>query len=200
MTRHTIGLIVTLALGLLAVPLTAQAQSSTKVPRIGYLAVGTLASHGRLLEAFKQGLRDLGWIEGQTIAIEYRWVTGQMDRLPALAAELVRLPVDLIVTTSTPVSQAAKDATSSIPIVMAVSADPVGTGLVANLARPGGNLTGMSALNPELGGKRFELLQELLPTLSRAAFLLHGGIPPIDSSSRKRRPRPRASASSCSRW
>jgi putative tryptophan/tyrosine transport system substrate-binding protein len=148
-----------------------------QVPRIGYLAVGTAASHGSLLDAFKHGLHELGWIEGQTIAIESRWVAGQMDRLPALAAELVRLPVDLIVTTSTPVSQAAKDATTSIPIVMAVSADPVGTGLVASLARPGGNITGMSSISPELGGKRLELLKALLPTLSRVAFLLHGGDP-----------------------
>lgn len=177
MRHHALRLLLLLALGLLVVPLAVKAQSSTKVPRIGYLAVGTLASHERLLDAFKQGLRDLGWLEGQTIAIEYRWVEGQMDRLPALAAELVRLPVDLIVTTSTPVSQAAKDATSSIPIVMAVSADPVGTGLVASLARPDGNITGMSSISPELGGKRLELLKELLPTLSRVAFLLHGRDP-----------------------
>jgi putative tryptophan/tyrosine transport system substrate-binding protein len=176
MWRSTVGVMVTLVLSILTVRLGTEAQPR-QVPRIGYLAIGTVAPHGSLLDAFKQGLHDLGWIEGQTITIEYRWVAGQMDRLPALAAELVHLQVDCIVTTSTPVSQAAKGATTSIPIVMAVSADPVGTGLVASLARPGGNITGMSALNPELGGKRFELLKDPLPTLSRVAFLLHGGDP-----------------------
>jgi putative ABC transport system substrate-binding protein len=170
-------LLVTLVLSILTALLLGAEAQPRRVPRIGYLAVGTVASHGSLLDAFKQGLHDLGWIEGQTIAIEYRWVEGQMDRLPALAAELVHLQVDCLVTTSTPVSQAAKDATTAIPIVMATSADPVGTGLVASLARPGGNITGMSAINPELEGKRFELLKELLPTLSRVAFLLHGGDP-----------------------
>jgi ABC-type uncharacterized transport system substrate-binding protein len=177
MGRSTVGVLVTLVLSILMALLRGAEAQPRQVPRIGYLAIGTVASHGSLLDAFKQGLHDLGWIEGQTIAIEYRWVEGQMDRLPALAAELVRLPVDLIVTTSTPVSQAAKDATTSIPIVMATSADPVGTGLVASLARPGGNITGMSAINPELEGKRFELLKELLPTLSRVVFLLHGEDP-----------------------
>jgi putative tryptophan/tyrosine transport system substrate-binding protein len=177
MWRSIVGFLVTLVLSILTARLLGAEAQPKQVPRIGYLAIGTVASHGSLLDAFKQGLQDLGWIEGQTIAIEYRWVEGQMDRLPALAAELVRLPVDCLVTTSTPVSQAAKDATTSIPIVMAVSADPVGTGLVASLARPGGNITGMSALNPELAGKRFELLKELLPTLARVAFLLHGGDP-----------------------
>ena len=177
MWRSIVGSLVTLVLSILTTQLLGAEPQPRQVPRIGYLAVGTVASHGSLLEAFKQGLHDLGWIEGQTIAIESRWVAGQMDRLPALAAELVRLPVDLIVTTSTPVSQAAKDATTSIPIVMAVSADPVGTGLVASLARPGGNITGMSSISPELGGKRLELLKALLPTLSRVAFLLHGGDP-----------------------
>jgi putative tryptophan/tyrosine transport system substrate-binding protein len=171
------GVLVTLVLSLLTALLLGAEARPRQVPRIGYLTVGTAASHGSLLDAFKHGLHELGWVEGQTIAIESRWVAGQMDRLSALAAELVRLPVDLIVTTSTPVSQAAKDATTSIPIVMAVSADPVGTGLVASLARPGGNITGMSSISPELGGKRLELLRELLPTLSRVAFLLHGGDP-----------------------
>ena len=200
MTRPTIGLLLTLALSLLAAPLLGAEAQPRQVPRIGYLAIGTVASHGRLLEAFTQGLRDLGWIEGQSIAIEYRWVAGQMDRLPALAEELVRLPVDCLVTTSTPVSQAAKDATTSIPIVMAVSADPVGTGLVASLARPGGNLMGMSSISPELGAsgsscsKRYCRRSPGWPSCSM------GGIPPTGTSSGKRRTRPSASASSCSRW
>ena len=155
------------------------------MPRIGYLTLraGPEAED----EAFKQGLRDLGWIEGQTITIEYRWAAGQVDRLPTLAAELVRLPVDCIVARSTPSIQAAKDATQSIPIVMTSVADPVGTGLVASLARPGGNITGMSGISPELAGKRLERLRDLLPTLLRVPSWRIGVIPPTGSTSRKRR-------------
>jgi putative ABC transport system substrate-binding protein len=139
------------------------------VPRIGYLS---LASQPSLREeAFLQGLRELGWIDGQSISIEYRWASGNPDRLPALAEDLVRLNVDLIVAVATPVIQAAKNATSAIPIVMPSAADPVGSGLVASLARPGGHVTGMSHMHPELAGKRLELLKELLPKLSRVAFL-----------------------------
>ena len=123
-----------------------------------------------------------------------------MERLPALAAELVRLQVDCIVVRSTAVVQAAKDATQSIPIVVVVSADLVGTGLVASLARPGGNITGMSVIDPELAGKRLELFRDLLPTLSRVAFLAYGVIQPTGCSSRKRRTPPRDSAFRCSRW
>ena len=154
-------------------PLVTYAQQP-KVPRIGYLALR--ASPSELDEAFKQGLHELGWIEGQNIVIEYRWAAGKADRLPALAEELVRLPVDLIVAWATPVVQAAKAATQSIPIV-GLAADPVGTGLVASLARPGGNITGMSGIGPELAGKRLELLRTLLPTLSRVAFLAYEGDP-----------------------
>jgi ABC-type uncharacterized transport system substrate-binding protein len=154
-------------------PLIAHAQQP-KVPRIGYLSLRSRPSTED--EAFKQELHDLGWIEGQNIVIEYRWGTGQVDHLPALAAELVRLPVDLIVALATPVVQAAKAATQSIPIV-GLAADPVGTGLVASLARPGGNITGMSNIGPELAGKRLERLRDLLPTLSRVAFLAYGGDP-----------------------
>jgi len=127
--------------------------------------------------AFTQGLRDLGWIEGQTIAIEYRQADGQVERLPALAAELVRLQVDCLVTRSTAVVQAAKDATPSIPIVVVVAADLVESGFVASLARPGGNITGMSGTSPELTGKRLEQLRDVLPTLSRVAYLAYGGDP-----------------------
>jgi putative tryptophan/tyrosine transport system substrate-binding protein len=173
--RNTVGVIVMLVLGILWVPLAAHAQLPAKMPRIGYLTLraGPTADD----EAFTQGLRDLGWIEGQTIAIEYRWAAGQVERLPALAAELVRLQVDLIVAAGTPVIQAAKDATQSIPIVMTLVADPVGTGLVTSLAQPGGNITGMAGISPELGGKRLERLRDLLPTLSRVAFLAYRGDP-----------------------
>ena len=158
----------------MAWPLATYAQQP-KMPRIGYLTLraGPTAED----EAFKQGLRDLGWVEGQNIAIEYRWAAGQVERLPALAAELVRLQVDCITATATPAVQAAKDATQSIPIVMTSVTDPVRTGLVASLARPGGNITGMAGLSTELAGKHLERLRDLLPTLSRVAFLAYEGDP-----------------------
>ena len=178
MWYSTAGCIVMLTLSLLTAPLAARARSPAKMPRIGYMSLS--AGPTRVVEVFKQGLRDLGWIEGQTIAIEYRWAAGQVDRLPALAAELVRLQVDLIVAEGGgPVIQVAKDATTSIPIVMVSVADPVRSGLVASLARPGGNITGTSNIQPELAGKKLELLRTLLPTLSRVAFLGYsgGGVP-----------------------
>ena len=177
MWYSTAGCIVMLTLSLLMAPLAARAQSPAKMPRIGWLGPNTPEPR---LEVFKQGLRDLGWIEGQTIAFEYRWTTGQVDRLPALAAELVRLQVDLIVAVSTPAVRAAKDATTSIPIVIAAAVDPVRLGFVASLARPGGNITGTSHSQPELVGKQLEFLRTLLPTLSRVAFLTYssGGAGP----------------------
>lgn len=172
--RRKICSVVLTILFLAAVDL-AQAQRPKKMPRIGYLTLR--ASPDELNEAFLQGLRDLGYIEGQNITIEYRWAAGKVDRLPALAEELVRLRVDVIVAQATPVVQAAKNATRTIPIVMAGAADPVGTGFVASLARPGGNITGMSNILPELAGKRLELLREILPKLSRVAFLAYGPDP-----------------------
>ena len=169
MWYSTAGCIVMLTLSLLTAPLAARARSPAKMPRIGYMSLS--AGPTRVVEVFKQGLRDLGWIEGQTIAIEYRWAAGQVDRLPALAAELVRLQVDLIVAVSTPAVRAAKDATTSIPIVIAGAIDPVRLGFVASLARPGGNITGISNTQSELVGKQLEFLRTLLPTLSRVAFL-----------------------------
>ena len=154
---------------LFALSVPAEAQHVKKLPRIGYMSLAS--QPGPREEAFIQGLRDLGWVDGQSISIEYRWAAGNVDRLPALAEELVRLKVDLIVAGATPVIQAAKNATRTIPIVMPSAADPVGTGLVASLARPGGNVTGMSHMHPELAGKRLELLTEILPKLSRVAFL-----------------------------
>jgi putative ABC transport system substrate-binding protein len=129
------------------------------------------------LEAFWRGLHEHGWLEGQNITVEYRWAEGQVERLPALAAELVRLKVDLMVVGGTQAIQAAQQATTTIPIVMAVSSDAVGTGLVTSLARPGGNITGLSALYPDLSGKRLELLKEAVPGLARVAILWHGGHP-----------------------
>jgi putative ABC transport system substrate-binding protein len=157
---------------LLALCSLVEAQQAKRVPRIGYLSLAS--QPGLREEAFIQGLRDLGWVDGQSILIEYRWAAGNVDRLPALAEELVRLKVDLIVAVATPVIQAAKNATSAIPIVMPSAADPVGMGLVASLARPGGNVTGLSHMHPDLAGKRLELLRELLPKLSRVAFLGYG--------------------------
>ena len=148
-----------------------QAQKLTKVPRIGYLEAVFASTNLARTEAFRQGLRDLGYIEGKNIVIDWRYADGKLDRLPALAAELVHLKVDVIVTAGPAATRSAKEATSNIPIVMAFDNDPVGSGFVASLARPGGNITGLSALAPELTGKRLELLKETDPRLSRLAVL-----------------------------
>jgi putative ABC transport system substrate-binding protein len=173
MKLRTIGLISTLVFGLLAAPLLAEAQQAGKVYRIGYLhfRAGPTATD----EAFLQGLRDRGWIEGQNIAIEYRWAAGKRDRYPALAEELVRLKVDLIVTATTRPTRAAKNATRTIPIVMVAAPDAVENGIVASLARPGGNVTGMSQRWADLNTKLLELLHETLPEVTRVAYL--GGNP-----------------------
>jgi putative ABC transport system substrate-binding protein len=160
----------TLAGGLLAAPLVAQAQPAGKVPRIGFLFSGA-SGPAREVDTFRQGLRDLGYIEGQNIAIEYRFASGQVERLPELAAELVRLKLDVIVAPYTPPALAAKRATSTIPIVFAVVADAVGAGLIANFARPGRNITGLTSSSAELGGKRLELLKQVVPKASRVAVL-----------------------------
>jgi putative ABC transport system substrate-binding protein len=154
---------------LLAVAVIAQAQQPTKIPRIGYLTNAFLSALEARTEAFRQGLRELGYVEGKNIVIEYRSAEGKPDRLPALAAELVRLKVDVIVTTGASVTRAAKEATVTIPIVMTNDNDPVGNRFVASLARPGGNITGLVTLSPELSGKRLELLKETVPRLSRVA-------------------------------
>jgi len=162
--------------GLLAAPLAAEAQQAAKVPRVGYLAFN-LAANPHFLEAFRQGLRDVGYVEGQNILIEYRSAEGQLERLPDLAAELVHVQVDVLVSEGTPPSLAAKQATRTIPIVFAASADAVGSGLVASLARPGGNVTGLSFLGPETVGKCLQLLKEAVPGLTRVAVLSHLGNP-----------------------
>ena len=149
----------------------AGAQQTSKVPRIGYLDNSTAAGSAVLLEAFRQELSKLGWIEGKNIAIEYRFAEQKLERLPELAADLVRLKVDLIMVAGGTTPLAAKGATSTIPIVMTTSADPVGAGLIASLARPGGNVTGLSGLSPELISKRLEILKDAIPRLSRVGLL-----------------------------
>ena len=174
MRFRRVGLITTLALGLLAVPFAAEAQQAAKVPRIGYLTPN-IAANPHLSEAFLQGLRDLGYVEGRNIVIEYRSAEGKFERLAALAAELVALKVDVIVAPNTVAALAAKQATRTIPIVFAVAADPVQSGLVTSLARPGGNVTGSSVLAPELVGKYLELLAQAVPGVSRVAVLWQPG-------------------------
>jgi ABC-type uncharacterized transport system substrate-binding protein len=170
MTRRTIGLLITLVLSLLMVPLAAGVQTPAKVPRIGWLDSGFPPSAAnRHRSPFFQALRALGWVEGQNMTIEARFAEEQTDRLHALAAELVQLKVDVIVAGDSAAIRAAQPATSTIPIVMTVSGDPVQAGYVASLARPGGNLTGLSNVSPQLAGKRLELLIEALPGLSRLA-------------------------------
>ncbi len=151
---------------------TAEAQQPTKIPRIGYLGGASPAAISARVEAFRQGLRELGYIEGKNIVIEWRSAEGKPERMSGLATELVRLKVDLIVSPGgAPTTRAAKEATVTIPIVMAQDGDPVGSGFVASLARPGGNITGLSTLAPEISGKQLELLKEIVPRLSRAAVL-----------------------------
>ena len=156
---------------LLNVAVITEAQQPKKVPRIGYLASADAATESTRTEAFRHGLRDLGYVENKNIVIDWRYADGKLDRLPALAEELVHLKVDVIVTAGPAATRPAKEATSTIPIVMAFDNDPVGSGFVASLARPGGNITGLSALAPELTGKRLELLKEIVPKLSRLAIL-----------------------------
>ena len=163
-----------LTLGTLSAPLAAEAQQAAKVPRIGWLATN-LAANPHLREAFRQGLRDLGYVEGRNVVIEYRDAEGKLDRLPALAAELITLKVDVIVAASAAATMAAKQATRTLPIVFAAIADPVQSGFVTSLARPGGNVTGLSVLAPELVGKCLEQLTQAVPGVSRVAVLWHPG-------------------------
>src|SRR4029453_10869839 len=170
--RRTALLVVLTVFGL---PLLAAAQSPKKVPRIGFLSgrgAPTPATPDPNAEAFRQGLRDLGYIEGQNILVEYPYAEAQEDRIPSLVAELVQLPVDVLVSPTIPVILAAKQATKTIPIVMVTNVDPVATGIVESLARPGGNITGLTRLNRELSGKRLELLKEMVPTLARVGVIL----------------------------
>jgi putative ABC transport system substrate-binding protein len=160
-------------------PLAARAQQIGKIRRIGYLGSSSPSLERHLVDAFRQKLRELGHLEGENIAIEYRWAEGRDDRLPGLAAELARLQPDVIVTTGTPGTLAAKTATSTIPIVFASSGNPVSGGLVAGYARPGGNVTGFTVLGPELEGKRLQILREVVPGLSRIAVLWNPANPAV---------------------
>jgi ABC-type uncharacterized transport system substrate-binding protein len=164
---------------LLAAPLAAEAQQPAKPPRIGYLGGGSSSAARHLLEAFRQGLRELGYMEGQNLTIYYRWAEGRSDQLPGLAEELVRLKVDVIVTHGAVATRAARRATAAIPIVFASSGEAVATGLVASLARPGGNVTGLTIIAPELAGKRLELLREAIPRFTRLAVLWNSANPVV---------------------
>ena len=168
--RWVIAEVVVLCAMLFALCVPAEAQQSSKVPRIGYLAGSSSANPVRI-EAFRQGLRKLGYVEGKNIVIDWRYAEGKSDRLPGFAAELVHLNVDAIVTSAPSQTRAAKEATVTIPIVMALDNDPVGNGFVVSLARPGGNITGLSTLAPEISGKQVELLTEIVPRISRVAVL-----------------------------
>ena len=167
--RHVLALVA----GALAAPLASFAQQPTKIPRIGFLHPASPGGvPGMRLEAFRDALHELGYVEGKNVQLEVRWGNGEFERLPALAAELVQLKVDVIVAATSPSVLAARHATPTIPIVMPVSSDPVGEGLVASLAHPGGNVTGLSMMAPELGEKRLQLLRETFPEASRAVAVL----------------------------
>jgi len=156
---------------LLALAVTVEAQQPKKVPRIGFLSAASSSAISARVEAFRQGLRELGYADGKNILIEWRFAEGKSDRLPSLAAELVRLKVDVIVAEAPTSTRSAKQATVTIPIVMMFDDDPVGSGFVASLARPGGNITGLSTLSPEISGKQLEILKEIVPKLSRVGVL-----------------------------
>ena len=168
--RKWLGLSV-IAFMLVVAGAVALAQQPKKVPRIGYLAATSLSINPARIDAFRQGLRELGYVEGKNIVIEWQWAEGRSDRLPVLAAELVRLKVDVIVSGGSTATLAAKQATNTIPIVMCQDSDPIGNGFVVSLARPGRNITGLATLRSELSGKRLELLKEIIPKLSRVAVL-----------------------------
>jgi putative tryptophan/tyrosine transport system substrate-binding protein len=166
-----IGLAVILTLSFTLAPLAAQGQQTGKLYRIGFLGNSTAALEAHLVGPFREGLRDLGYVEGQNIVIEYRWAEGKYERFPALIAELLAQRVEVLVTAGTPASLAVKKATTSVPLVMVAVGDPVDTGLVASLAKPGGNITGINSTVEGLEGKRLELLREVIPKLSHVAVL-----------------------------
>jgi putative ABC transport system substrate-binding protein len=165
----------TLTGGLLAAPLAAEAQPAGKVHRIGFLGNSNPALEANLVGPFREGLRELGYVEGQNLLIEYRWAEGKYERLAALVAELLARNVEVIVTAGTPASHAVKKATTSIPLVMVAVGDPVASGLVPSLTRPAGNITGLTSMGDELEGKRLELLKDLIPTISHVAALTNSG-------------------------
>jgi len=171
-------LLVALGMGALAAPLVSFAQHQPdKVARIGFLGNSTAAFEANLVGPFREGLRDLGYVEARNVLIEYRWAEGKYERFPALIAELIALNVDVIVTAGTPATLAVKKATRSVPLVMVAVGDPVGTGIVASLARPGGNITGLTSIAHDLDGKRLELLREVIPGVSHIAVLWNSASP-----------------------
>jgi ABC-type uncharacterized transport system substrate-binding protein len=153
--------------------LATHARAQAKIPRVGFMGNSTAALEANLVDAFREGLRELGYEEGHNIVIEYRWADGQYERFPALVTELIAAKVDVIVTAGTPAALAVKKATTTVPLVMVAVGDPVGTGLVPSLARPDGNLTGLSSVAPDLEGKRLELLREIVPSVSRVAVFFN---------------------------
>jgi ABC-type uncharacterized transport system substrate-binding protein len=170
--------------GVLAAPLAAFAQQAGKIARIGFLGATSASGYAKQLDGFRLGLRDFGYMEGKNIVLEYRWAEGNYAQLAELAAELVRSKVDVIVTHGTPGTRAAKGATTTIPIVMAISGDAVATGLVVSLPRPGGNITGSTFFGPELSAKQIELLKEILPRITRVAVLVNPDNPVIGPMSK----------------
>ena len=177
MIRRMLGLTVAFATASFGISHSSSAQAPPNIPRVGYVISGTPTGYGHLFEAARQGLRELGYVEGQSIVVEVRWAEGRNERFPELVAEMVRRKVDVMVVASTPGALAAKSATQTIPVVMVAVGDPVGNGLVASLARPGGNLTGLSLLSSELSGKRLQLLKEVIPKLARVGILINPGNP-----------------------
>lgn len=171
------ALIVMLALDILVAPLAAETPPSAHVPRIGLLDPGSPATSQSRIDAIRQGFRDVGYLEGQNMVLEVRWAEGNLDRLPDLATELVRLQVEVLVAGGAPAIRAAQHATRTIPIVMAGTADPVAQGFIASLAHPGGNITGVSTLNAELPGKRLEILKEMVPQRAHIAVLTNPAAP-----------------------
>jgi len=171
MNRRLFVFVCLLLTGFLLAASLAQAQQADKIPRIGFLVAGSPSADAAWIEAFQQGLRELGYVEGQSIVIEYRYAKGKTDRFPDLVTELEQLKVDVIVAGGATATRAAKKVATLVPLVMANVTDPVAVGLVASLARPGGNITGISNLAPELGGKRLDLLKEIVPQLARVAVL-----------------------------
>src|SRR5438552_9820935 len=157
---------------ILSAPLAGEAQPARKVYRVGYLSTQSPSAEAAHLDAFRQALRDLGYVDGQNVGIEYRCAEGKLDRLAGFAAELVRLKVDVIVTGGSPGTRAALQATRTVPLVMTVVGDPIEAGFVTSLARPGGNVTGLTQMSPQLSGKRLELLKEIIPNVSRVAVFV----------------------------
>ena len=193
------AVVAALALALFAAPFAAEAQQMRKIPRVGVLG-GQSPETSAPIFALREGLRELGYVEGQNIAIEWRWARGKLERFPDLAAELVQLKVDVIVAATTPGAQAAQRATRTIPIVMGFVSDPVANGLVASLARPGGNITGLGVPTPEIAGKRLQLLREVAPTVARIAVLSDPGQPGVSADLRGTEAAARASGIQLQVW